>query len=71
MHQGTVAGEDPEVRQFFARKATSSGPSSAATPTRISRPTPILGHLYSVHPNPGLFDPLHHRPHAYWPFVGE
>ena len=27
---------------FCARKATSSGPSAAATPTRISRPAPIL-----------------------------
>ena len=70
MHQASVAGKDPQVRQLLRQKGYVFGAVIGRHSYQNQQADADPGHFFAIHPNPGLFDPLHHRPHAYPPCAG-
>ena len=70
MQQAAVAGKDPEVGQLLRQVGHVGGAVVGRHSRQDQQANADPGHLLSIHPDPGFFDPLHHCPHAYPPCAG-
>ena len=70
MHQAAVAGKDPEVRELVCQEGHVGGAVIGRHSHQNQQAAADPGHLRPINPDPGLFDPLHHRPHAHPPCAG-